>query len=237
MPNTYFSFKQFTIHQDKCAMKVCTDACILGAWFANKIHPYQHILDIGSGTGLIMLMLAQKTNASIQGIEIDAAAFEQLQNNIRNSPWASQLQVAHADIRDYSFPHQFDFIISNPPFFENDLVSVAGNEQTAKHSKDLTLAQLITCIQKHLTPDGSFGILLPWHRRDYFDNLATHQGFYLSAQLAVQQSPQHPYFRAILQYKRSPQPFIEQESLIIKNSGNQYTHEFVELLRDYYLKL
>src|ERR1700722_2146648 len=112
MPNTYFQFKQFTIHQDQCAMKVCTDACILGAWFADKAPSYARVLDIGSGTGLLMLMLAQKHKGEIRGIEIDGDAFHQLRENIDNSPWRQQLKVYPGDARTFSFPEKFDFVIS-----------------------------------------------------------------------------------------------------------------------------
>src|ERR1700761_7170285 len=121
MPNSYFQFKQFTVYQDQCAMKVCTDACILGAWFAHKAPAWSHVLDIGSGTGLLMLMLAQKHKGEINGIELDLAAFRQLKENIGQSPWAPMLRVFPGDVRSYSFPGKFDFIITNPPFYEGDL--------------------------------------------------------------------------------------------------------------------
>src|ERR1051326_2195609 len=103
MANTYFQFKQFTIHQDQCAMKVCTDACILGAWFAEKIPSQSAVLDIGSGTGLLMLMLAQKNRGEIDGIELDLPSFKQLKENITNSKWKENLHVFPGDVRTFSF--------------------------------------------------------------------------------------------------------------------------------------
>jgi tRNA1Val (adenine37-N6)-methyltransferase len=123
MSNTYFQFKQFTIHQDQCAMKVCTDACILGAWFAAKIPEYCTVLDIGSGTGLLMMMLAQRTRSEIYGIEIDLSSYKQLKENISQNKWKERLKVFPGDARTYSFASKYDFIIVNPPFFENDLES------------------------------------------------------------------------------------------------------------------
>src|SRR4051812_41408908 len=106
MPNTYFKFKQFTIHQDKCAMKVCTDACILGAWFSDKIPQNATLLDIGAGTGLLMMMLAQRSQNEIHGIEIDGAAYQQLQENTSQNDWHQRLTVFQGDARTFQFPHK-----------------------------------------------------------------------------------------------------------------------------------
>lgn len=237
MPNPYFQFKQFTIYHDQCAMKVCTDACILGAWFAQKLSSASHILDIGAGSGLLMMMLAQKNKAEIHGIEIDISSFNQLQENINNSKLKDQLSVFHGDARTFSFPHQYDFIITNPPFFENDLQSNEDNLNVAKHSKSLTLEELVQVIDRNLTKDGSFGVLLPYHRLDYFADLCNRNGFWLSEQLLVKQSPGHNYFRAILHFRRQADSFSPKHELVIQDEKNKYTPEFVELLRDYYLYL
>ena len=130
-------------------MKVCTDACILGAWFADKAPAWSSVLDIGSGTGLLMLMLAQKHKGEIRGIELDLEAFRQLQDNIGQSPWRQMLRVFPGDARTFSFPGKFDFIISNPPFYENDLPAATTAANLARHSKELTLAELLTAIDAH----------------------------------------------------------------------------------------
>src|ERR1044071_239510 len=156
MPNPYFQFKQFTIQQDQCAMKVCTDACILGAWFAAKIPEYSTVLDVGSGTGLLMMMLAQKTRSEIYGIEIDLPSYKQLKENISQNKWKERLKVFPGDARTYAFPVKYDFIITNPPFFENDLPAETEREQVAKHSKQLTLDEVIKIIDDHLQPYGAF---------------------------------------------------------------------------------
>src|SRR5688572_25573553 len=158
MSHSFFQFKQFTIHQDQCTMKVCTDACILGAWFSAKIPEYCTVLDIGSGTGLLMMMLAQRTRSKIYGIEIDLASYKQLKENISQNKWKERLKVFPGDARTYSFPFKYDFIIVNPPFFENDLESESDREQVAKHSKMLTLDELVKVMDENLEPNGSFGI-------------------------------------------------------------------------------
>ena len=129
MANTYFQFKQFIIHQDQCAMKVCTDACILGAWFAEKIPSQSAVLDIGSGTGLLMLMLAQKNKSEIDGIELDLSSFKQLKENISISKWKESLHAFPGDVRTFSFSSKYDFIIVNPPFFEGDLLSSSAGKK------------------------------------------------------------------------------------------------------------
>lgn len=237
MSNSYFQFKQFIIHQDQCAMKVCTDACILGAWFAAKVPNQSLILDIGSGTGLLMMMLAQKNNAEIHGIEIDLTAYKQLKENISQNSWKERLKVFPGDARNYVFPDKYDFIITNPPFFENDLLSDNENEQVAKHSKQLTLEELVTVIDNNLQSYGGFGILLPYHRWEFFDKLAGEKGLHLTEKLFVKQSPKHSYFRAILHYSRSKENFIPEFELLIQQADGTNSVEFTDLMKEYYLKL
>src|SRR5437868_5022622 len=144
MPNNYFQFKQFIIQQDNCAMKVCTDACLFGAYIANELQsiPVNTILDIGAGTGLLSLMLAQKTTAVIDAVEIDNAAFEQAKENIAASPWKEKINTYHADISTFKTGKRYEHIISNPPFFEDDLRSNDEKKNFAKHDSSLTLENL-----------------------------------------------------------------------------------------------
>lgn len=237
MANSYFQFKQFTIHQDKCAMKVCTDACILGAWMGKKVNDKKKILDIGSGTGLLMLMLAQNTEAVINGIEIDPIAFQQLQENIQQNSWSPRLTVFQGDVRHFDFTERYDFIITNPPFFENDLLSTSKEEQTAKHSTALNFEELLQAIDKQLTTEGSFGILLPYHRESEFNQKAKASGFHLNERLTICQTPKHLPFRSILSYSRSNGTNLSENELIIHNEEGDYTSTFISLLQPYYLKL
>ena len=218
-------------------MKVCTDACLLGAWFSAKIPQRATVLDIGAGTGLLMMMLAQRTQADIQGIEIDGAAYTQLQENTSQNDWKQRLTVFHGDARTYTFPHKYEFIISNPPFFESDLLSANDREQIAKHSKLLTLDELIRVIAANLQPNGAFGILLPFHRWEYFDKLASLHHFSLTEKLVVKQTPRHAPFRVLLHYTRNQQTIAATHDLTIQQIDGAYTPEFVTLLKDYYLYL
>jgi tRNA1Val (adenine37-N6)-methyltransferase len=238
MANSYFRFKQFTIYQDMCAMKVCTDACILGAWFADKAPAWSSVLDIGSGTGLLMLMLAQKHKGEIRGIELDLDAFRQLQDNIDQSPWRQMLKVFPGDVRGFSFRTKFDFIITNPPFYEGDLQAASTAANLARHSKELTLSELLDVIDGNLSPEGSFGILLPYHRTAWFEEQArTRYGFSLREKLLVRQTPRHDFFRSILCFSRHPERFAPTSELTIQNNEGVYSDDFTELMRDYYLYL
>ena len=218
-------------------MKVCTDACILGAWFAERAGSYKSILDIGSGTGLQMLMLAQKSAASIDGIEIDEDAYGQLCQNISGSKWSDRLQALRGDARSFNFPQKYDFIISNPPFFENDLQSPSDARKKAMHSTELSLQELLTIIEINLDVEGAFGILLPFHRWEYFDELASRAGFHLQEKLTGRQSPTHQPFRAILHYSKLNQDAVQNTELIIHDQNRTYTPEFTRLLQSYYLNL
>ncbi|HXB43429.1 MAG TPA: methyltransferase [Puia sp.] len=237
MPNTYFQFKQFIIHQDQCAMKVCTDACILGAWFGEKIPSYSMILDVGSGTGLLMLMLAQKSKARISGIEIDLPAYKQLKENISSSKWKARLKVFPGDVRTHIFDDKFDFIIANPPFFENDLLSSVNEKNIAKHGKELSLEDFIRVVDRNLDLSGSFGILLPYHRTAYFEDLSKTHDFYLKEKLSVQQSPKHDFFRSVMHFSRKQESTAGFFELSIHDVDGKFSNEFVELMQDYYLYL
>jgi len=232
----FFQFKQFTIRQERATLKVSTDSCLLGAWFAQHLKHQSHILDIGSGTGLLVLMLAQKhAESNIDGIEIDENCFVESQENIKTSPWANRCTVFNGDARTYLFPRQYDFIITNPPFYEQQLESADKKNNLAKHSSHLGLKELVAIIKTQLLPTGEFGILLPFSRLQEIEEISTANGFYLQEKVLVQQTPTHPYFRVILRFAQSPSTQIC-HTLVIKEN-NEYTPPFVDLLRDYYLKL
>ena len=240
MANSYFKFKQFTVNQQNCAMKVCTDACLFGAWVAqNKQLKVDKILDIGTGTGLLSLMLVQKNPATvIDAIEIDEAAAMQAAANFQASPWNERLHIFNTSIQLFNqSPNQlYNFIICNPPFFENDLKSENVKRNFALHSTTLSLEGLLTAIDLHLKADGGFAVLLPFHRTKYFETLAASKGFYCAEKVLVKQTPEHNYFRGMLHFVRTKILTVEKE-IIIKDRGNEYTPEFVKMLKEYYLNL
>jgi len=237
MPNPYFKFKQFTVYHDRCAMKVCTDSCIFGAWFSGKAAGKQLILDIGAGSGLLTLMLAQKSQAAFHAIEIDPFAFEQLKQNISASPWKDNITALEGDAAAYPFTRKYDFIITNPPFYDGDLKSDNTKINLARHDAGLTFEIIIDIIDRNLTPGGSFGILLPFHRTAAFEQLAAGTGFSLLEKVLIRQTTSHSFFRSILHFSKEGALSPQICELIIRNSQGEYTEAFHALLRDYYLAL
>lgn len=240
MSNSYFQFKQFIIQQEKAALKVSTDSCLFGAWVANEMEngklKVENILDIGTGTGLLMLMLAQKCNATIDGIEIDTASYLQAKENIDASKWNNRLTLFHADVKSFRFQKKFNFIISNPPFYESDLKSDVSSRNIAMHDEGLKLIELLHIVNENLDADGNFAVLLPYHRTDEFISNALSVNLFLNKRLNVRQTINHSFFRSLLLFGRKKSG-TEISELSIKNELNQYTTQFENLLKDYYLYL
>lgn len=240
MPNNYFQFKQFTVQQEKCAMKVCTDACLFGAYAADESKKskikIQNVLDIGTGTGLLSLMLAQKFDAVIDAVEIDEQAYIQAKENFEQSPWKERLNIFNEDILHLKTQKKYDCIISNPPFYELDLKSDNRSKNAARHDTALTLQQLLQCADKFLNDDGVFAVLLPYHRVDYFIETATELNLHTFKKILVKQTPSHNFFRGIALLQRE-KTNLSNEEIIIKDETGNYTSTFAALLKDYYLHL
>jgi len=239
MSNSYFNFKEFTVHQDKTAMKVCTDACLFGAWVAenSKMNELEHILDIGTGTGLLSLMLAQNCSANIDAVEIEIMAAEQAHANFKASKWNNQLHIHTTSIIEFSKTHQkkFDLIISNPPFFEQQLKSTNAQRNIAMHSAHLTLSELANCMHKLLADAGKAAILLPWNRSVEWKEIVKKLGLYCIKETAVKQSTTHPYFRTMILMQKNAVT-VNVDDITIKD-GDEYSKEFRQLLAPYYLAL
>lgn len=239
MANTFFRMKQFTVEQDLCAMKVCTDACLFGAWVAHWLsakEPIGSILDIGAGTGLLSMMLAQKTAASIHAIELDTNAALQASQNFAASPWPQRLSVQQENILAFHPAAPFDFIISNPPFFENDLKSIATNRNMAMHSSSLRLDELLQWISRHLSATGYAAILVPYHRSAYTLDLILKNEMHPCHIMHVRQSVQHDFFRSQFIFSKQQHP-CHTDSMAIQTEQKQYSPEATALLKDYYLYL
>lgn len=219
-------------------MKVCTDSCVFGAYIAGKIEDKaidaKRILDIGSGTGLLSMMLAQKSTADIDAIEIEENAFLQTKENFMGSKWKERLNTFHCDIKTWQDFSKYDFIISNPPFFENDLKPENKNKMMAQHDHALDLKEVIAAIAKRLLPSGKFALLLPFARVEYIKNLAEKNRFYPEEILVLKHSDLHPPFRGILLFTQTKKPTTTKE-LVIRNENGAYTDAFNLLMKDYYL--
>lgn len=219
-------------------MKVCTDSCLFGAWVSDKFErktiTAKNILDIGTGTGLLSLMIAQKNVAETDAVEIDENSFMQAKENFAKSPWNQKLHAINADIKDWAPGKKYDLIISNPPFFENDLRSADQKKNIAKHHHTLTLNNLTRVVKSSLAHNGNFAILLPFHRVQFFKNLALENNFKLNDELLIKQTPHHSFFRGML-FFGDQITSLNSKQLIIKNDEGNYTKEFNALLKDYYL--
>ncbi|MGC4036379.1 MAG: methyltransferase [Chitinophagaceae bacterium] len=241
MANSFFKFKQFIVHQEHSAMKVTTDSCLFGAWVAYDLKKDSHskkLLDIGAGTGLLSLMIAQqKKTLAIDAIEIEKEATVEATENIKRSPWKENINVIHGDVRDYEVQHEYDVIVSNPPFYENELQSVDQQKNTAHHSNNLTIDFLFRFIQSAIIKNGCFYILVPYKRIAEIEILLKQNELCLTEKVLVRQSINHNYFRVFIKGMLGNVHNERVSELSIKDSDQRYTKEFIELLKEYYLYL
>ncbi|ATL48320.1 methyltransferase [Chitinophaga caeni] len=239
--NSYFQFKRFTVHQSQCAMKVCTDASVFGAFTARfaKVSnlAMENVLDIGAGTGLLSLMLAQESPAHITAIELDPAAAQQAEDNFKNSPWADRLHLMEGAVQTVEPGKAFDLIISNPPFYEQSLQGPSAGRNRAMHAVTLSYPDLIAGVLKNLSEGGVFALLLPFAEFQRFQELAAGQHLHVHELLHLRQTPKHEYFRTIGFFRRNVAEIIAVGDLVIKNSDDKYTPTFSSLMANFYLHL
>ncbi len=230
------------MHQEHTAMKVCTDACLFGAWTAQdpQIQNAKNILDIGSGTGLLSLMVAQKSNAFITAIEIEDGAYKQTKSNFETSPWQARLLVEHQPIQNYAdnYTHLlYDCIITNPPFYESDLQSPNQSKNLASHSVALPWDDLVKAVASLLQDRGAWYVLVPALRAYTMQKLAGLHGMQLSEEVLMYNDAKHLPIRAMLKFVKQPISDIQRNKLIIKNADQSYTDAFIHYLKDFYLHL
>lgn len=237
MSNTYFQFKEFIIHQDKAALKVCTDACCFGALMAPQTLHAQKILDLGTGTGLLSLMLAQMNHADITGIDIHLPSVEQAQSNFDLSKWSNRLTALHADIRLFSGGYKFDWIICNPPFFENSLKSPKAQKELSKHIDEDGWNDWIEAIERNLSEDGTAAILIPFEATEKVKAAFVKAAFYCVEEIHLYHAASKSPFRNVLKWKRGLVSPPTPKTFFIKNEDQSYTDEFKQKLSPYYLHL
>ena len=230
------------MHQEHTAMKVCTDACLFGAWAADdpSFQSSKNILDIGSGTGLLSLMLAQKTAATITAIEIEEVAFNQTKSNFELSPWKERLNSIHTSIQDYASNHKqqlFDCIITNPPFYESDLTSPDHAKNIASHSTALSWDDLAKSVASLLHENGNWYVLVPTLRAYTMQKIASNYGIELAEECLMYNDTKHLPIRAMLKFLKQKDVAVKRNKIIIKNADQSYTTEFTNYLKDYYLHL
>jgi tRNA1Val (adenine37-N6)-methyltransferase len=238
MPNLWFQFKQFTVWHDKCAMKVGTDGVLLGAWA--EIEDAKSILDVGTGSGLISLMAAQRNpTAAITAIDIEESAIIQAKENFDRSPWANRLKATHISLEDFagSTDATFDVIVSNPPYFHQALHSPDKKRTLARHTAHLTPESLLARCAKLLSPGGSIHLILPIAEGNNLLGKAVNHHLFCVRKTVVHPTPSGAPKRLLLTLKSCPEPLTSDTLTIETGVRHQYSEEFVQLLQSFYLKL
>ena len=233
MSNQHFDFKHFRIEQDCCSMKVGTDGVLLGAWFPMKSG--KRVLDIGTGTGLIAIMAAQRGAESVTGVEIDPVAAEQAHENALNSPWADEIAIKCTDISRFTAGYGFDRIVCNPPFFRDSLRCPDPGRNIARHNDSLSYEKLAGCAANLLSPDGLLCLVLPYDAVDVFAKCALNEGLNLCKRTDVVTAPGKAPKRSLVAFESQCRP-LEKDILSICDSDGKETSEYIELVRDFYLK-
>ena len=235
MPNNYFRFKQFTIYQDKCAMKVGTDGVLLGAW--TNCENAKNVLDIGTGTGLIALMVAQRSNADIEAIEIDETACMQAGENVDKTLWKSRVKIIHKSLNDYllATDKKFDLIVSNPPYFQNSLYAPEEKRTNARHNALLEYDDIIEAANKLLDEEGTLSLVLPYLEGNMFILKASENNLFCVRQTKVLPNPGKQPKRLLLEFMKRKMPLVEQEIIIELNKRHEYSDAYKNLTKDFYL--
>jgi len=232
--NKWFEFKQFRIEQSKAAMKVGTDGVILGAW--TSVDNAFDILDVGTGTGLIALMLAQRCSARIDAVEIEEAAYCEAKYNLEQSPWKEHLRLYHSDFNAFSKDHLqfYDLIVCNPPFFIDSLKTFDPELAIARHNGSMTFDQLIEGSVKLLKETGRLSVVIPSESYDDFRETARLNGFYLHRYCNIKTKPGKIMCRALLEFSLLP-GYTSKSEILIQNDQGVFTDQFKELTGAYYL--
>lgn len=231
-----FRFKRFNIEQDRCAMKVGTDGVLIGSWCNTT--GAKTILDIGCGTGLIALMVAQRCNgeATITGIEIDHEAAEQAKENVAGSPWSKTVNIVHTSMQDYRPDTTIDLIVSNPPYFTNALKAPDAKRSAARHNDSLSVEDLVHFAKKHLSATGHLSVVLPCEEAKRLVSEGIACGLHLQRATAVQTKENKPPKRTLVEIGKEKAPSPQEDTLVLgEGANNEMTAQFKALVRDFYL--
>lgn len=233
-----FKFKQFQIEQDRCAMKVGTDGVLLGAWVSIDNNP-DSILDIGAGTGLIALMIAQRSTAeTIDALEIDEDAYEQCVSNFDSSDWADRLFCYHAGLDEFvdEWEDPYDLIVSNPPFYSEEVSSGDESRDKARQNQSLPFDELLEGVSKLMASNGSFATIIPFKEEETFLKLANSFKLYPQRITRVKGTPTSEIKRSLIQFGFE-EVELETSELTIEIGRHEYTEDYISLTKDFYLKM
>ena len=234
-----FQFKQFSVNQDQTAMKIGTDGVLLGAWTPIENNP-KAILDIGTGTGIIALMLAQRSNAEqIDALEIDESAYEQAVENFENSPWGDRLFCFHAGLDEFveEPEDEYDLIVSNPPFFSEDFRSENEQRDLARFQEAMPFEEIVEAADLLLSENGIFSVIIPFNEEDRFIELCAEVELFPIKVTRVKGASNTKIIRSLLAFKRYELAVLTSDELVIEISRHEYTPEYISLTKDFYLKM
>jgi tRNA1Val (adenine37-N6)-methyltransferase len=235
MGNSWFQFQQFRVAQDRCAMKISTDAVLLGS-LVQSDGPKQ-ILDIGTGTGVVALMLAQRfPGASITALELDHEAASQARENCEQSPFSKRLTVLQGRFQDFAVEERFDLLVSNPPFFPDHLPASDPKRQQALHTNSLSFEELLHKASQVLTPYGSFWVILPPRQMQDFIQYATGNGLFPRTRVGIRDTAAKPIHREVVSFTFSePLPSTRPEEIVLKNEDGSYSERYRHLISGFLL--
>jgi tRNA1Val (adenine37-N6)-methyltransferase len=234
MANNYFSFKQFTINQGKSTFKVGTDGVLLGAYA--DLSAVKNILDIGSGTGLISIMLAQRCEAKITAIEPDYDSFIQCCENVDLVDWHNRIKIVNTSLQKFDpVNEKFDLIVTNPPYFHDSLKSPDPRKTSARHNDSLTSEEILEGVNRLLKANGRFQLIMPYVEGNIFIADASKYGFYCNSILKIRPLPEGEIRRLILTFSRTKKIPAE-KFLTIERGRHQFTEDYINLTKDFYLK-
>lgn len=233
----YFRFKQFSVTDQNCGMKIGTDGVLLGAIAAKK--KCNNVLDIGTGSGVIALMIAQKQPALIECVEIDPSSFNDAMHNVERSPWSNRIKLFRTSFQEYaSFSNKrFDLIVCNPPFFHNSMKASDIRRTKARHSDSLPLNDIFSGVSKLLTGKGCFLIIIPATQYNYVNNLLRESSLYINEEWVIRPNPEKEMHRVVLSGSKTlgETSTLKHEVAIETGVRHQYTQEYRSLTGDYYL--
>ena len=236
--SSVFKFKQFEIEQNGCTMKVGTDGVLLGAW--SDVEEKKEILDIGTGTGVIAIMLAQRNlEANVEAVEIDPAACQTAKGNMLKSPFSNRLNIVQESIQNFAKTtrKEYDLIVCNPPFFTGGTLSAQISRNNVRHTIKLPNGDLLNCVQRLLKKDGKFCVVLPFIEGLRFKELAQNYNLYCTKVTQVKSKKEKPIERLLLQFEKLNQSETTDELIIQFEKRNDFTPDYIALTKEFYLKM